>query len=250
MHEEKIFEQAKKRFGTYVHSPEYKIIHSDTEHLDNLLDLLPVKRGKQYLDLGTGNGYIAKALAEKYPDITVHGIDIAENAIDENNRINRMQNLSFETYNGLDVPYPDSLFYGVISRYAFHHFPDIERSITELNRIVETGGYIVFSDPGTDESDTAGFIDEFQKLVPDGHIHFYREKEIEELFHAFYFQKESAFYSSIRYPRNFGSDYESLVKKTDKKILENYKIKVEDKKIFVTVTVLNILFKKRKSLQG
>jgi hypothetical protein len=116
--------------------------------------------------------------------------------------------------------------------------------MTEINRVIKKGGYFVFSDPRTDDSDTSGFIDEFQKLLPDGHIHFYRENEIEELFHAYNFQRESIFYSTIQYPREYGHDYEKLLKITDRNLLENYKVRRDNKKVFITVTVLNILFKK------
>lgn len=245
----KKIEQAKKRFDAYVHTPEYKKIHSDTEHLDNLLILSPVKGGKRYLDLGTGNGYIAKALAERHPDIIVHGVDITHMVIDENNRLNRLQNLFFDEYDGFDFPYPDSFFYGVICRYAFHHFPDVKKSMTEISRIIEKDGYFVFSDPRTDDIDVSGFIDEFQKLLPDGHIHFYRENEIKELFYRYNFQQESSFYSSIRYPREYNSEYEKLISTTDKDIIKNYEINREDKRVFLTVTVLNILFKKQKNLK-
>lgn len=80
------------------------------------------------LDLGTGSGYLSFPIAQKYPDISIIGLDIVEKAL-ESNRIKAkkedIRNISFITYNGLDFPFADNEFDMVISRYALHHFPDI-----------------------------------------------------------------------------------------------------------------------------
>ena len=120
--------------------------------------------------------------------------------------------------------------------------------MAEINRVTENSGFFIFSDPRTDNIDESGFIDDFQKLIPDGHNHFYRENEIMALFARHNFKKEKLFYSTIRYPRDYNKDYETLFKKTDNKILDNYKINREKRKVFITVTVLNILFKKIKEI--
>lgn len=54
--------------------------------MDAILDFLPVKTGMKILDLGTGSGYLSFAIAKKYPEVSVVGLDIVEKAL-ENNRV-------------------------------------------------------------------------------------------------------------------------------------------------------------------
>ena len=43
-----------------------------------------------------------------------------------------IRNISFTSYDGINVPFEDSEFDMVISRYALHHFPNIQKSILRL----------------------------------------------------------------------------------------------------------------------
>ena len=73
------------------------------------------------LDLGTGSGYLAFALATKYPDVTVIGLDIVENALEQNKlsaRRNGLGNISFLSYNGISLPFENGSFDMVVSRYG------------------------------------------------------------------------------------------------------------------------------------
>ncbi|MEJ2567897.1 MAG: class I SAM-dependent methyltransferase [candidate division WOR-3 bacterium] len=71
-------EKTKQKFDPILHTDGYKKIHSDEEHLKKLLNLFELKANCHYLDLGTGNGYLAFALAEKDKNIFVEGLDIVE----------------------------------------------------------------------------------------------------------------------------------------------------------------------------
>jgi len=241
--------KTKQKFDSILHTNGYKKIHSDEEHLKNLLDLFKFKPNCSYLDLGTGNGYLAFALAEKNKDIFVEGLDIVEDSIIKNNQIIKeigLENIKFKTYNGIKFPYPDSFFSGVISRYALHHFPNINRSIREINRVLKKEGFFILSDAKTYDIDSNGFIDEFQKYLEDGHNHFYYENEIIELFKNQGFIKEKIFYSYIRYPRKHNKRYQDLINSASKKVVDKYKMEIVNDNIFMTVQIMNILFKKIK----
>ena len=176
MEKERIVEQARLGFDPILHTEEYRRVHGDASHLETLLHFMGVRPEKRYLDLGTGNGYLAFELARRSPAIEVTGIDIAIQAIRRNRELQREQgigNLDFLSYDGIRLPFPDGLFDGAISRYAFHHFPDPAASVQELYRITGSQGFVIISDPMTHEEDTAGFIDHWQRIKADGHVHFY-----------------------------------------------------------------------------
>ena len=247
MNDNEIINAAKARFDNQLHTDEYKKIHSDDEQLNDLLNLMDIQSGMKYLDIGTGNGYLAFALAKRYSDIFVYGLDIAENSIQHNNALckkDKILNANFIVYDGMKLPFEQDNFYGVVSRYAFHHFPNIEKFILDLNRIIKPEGFFLFSDPKTYDNDCAGFVDQFQKQINDGHVHFYKRKEIETYFKTSGFHVQKEFESTVRYPRIMDKNYEELFKRTDKKIIDEYKIEFEEDKVYIRVNVMNILFKK------
>jgi ubiquinone/menaquinone biosynthesis C-methylase UbiE len=246
MNKDEIIKKAREGFDNQLHTDQYKKKHSDDNHLKKLIDFLPVKENENYLDLGTGNGYAAFELAVKNRNINVYGLDIAVNSIKENIKLKRklnIPNISFKSYDGYSFPYKENFFYGVLSRYAFHHFPDIELTINELKRIIKPGGFFLLSDPVTYKKDNMNFIDKFQALLPDGHVHFYRKDEIINIFESHGFIMEKSFESSIRYSRKYSKDYERLLTATPEEILKIYKTDRFHNKIYIEVSILNILFK-------
>jgi predicted O-methyltransferase YrrM len=66
MDDNEIIKSAGKRFDSQLHTEEYRKIHSDSEHLENLIRLIDIKDNKSYLDIGTGNGY---SFLEVYSDM-------------------------------------------------------------------------------------------------------------------------------------------------------------------------------------
>ncbi len=240
-------EQARSSFDPILHTDAYRKVHGDAAHLAALMNLLDVHPNKRYLDLGTGNGYLAFEMCRRFPDILVTGLDIASHSIELNRRLQQEQgikNLEFISYEGVEFPFQESWFEGVISRYAFHHFPDAALCVQGLYRIIESKGFVIISDPLTYEEDTDGFIDQFQQLKTDGHVHFFREPELDALFQKRGFIKESQFFSSISYPRDLNESYLRLLDRTPATILEKYGIEIQEKTVHVTVTVRNILFRK------
>ena len=247
MGKQTIVEQARQRFDPILHTDEYRKIHGDAAHLEALMNFLDVRPNKRYLDLGSGNGYLAFEMAHRFPDIAVTGIDIAIHSIQLDQKLSQergIKNLEFLSYAGIQFPFRDASFGGVISRYAFHHFPDTTISVQELYRITEAQGFVIISDPITDEEDTTGFIDQFQQLKPDGHVHFFRAAELDTLFQGYGFTEEAQFLSAISYSRDVNEDYMHLLEKTAPSILEKYCIELREKTVQVTVTVMNGLYRK------
>ena len=247
MEKQNLVEQARRRFDRELHTDEYRRIHGDAAHLEALMNFLDVRPHKRYLDLGTGNGYLAFEMAHRFPDIAVTGLDIALHSIQLDQKLQQEQglkNLEFISYEGLQLPFGEAAFGGVISRYAFHHFPDTTISVQELYRITEAQGFVIISDPITDEEDTTGFIDQFQQLKPDGHVHFFRALELDALFQRHGFTRETQFLSAISYPQDVNEAYLRLLDKTPAPILEKYCIELRGKAVHVTVTVMNVLYRK------
>jgi ubiquinone/menaquinone biosynthesis C-methylase UbiE len=240
--------RSRQVFDQELHTPTFDQVIADDDQLAALIKMMDIQPGKRYLDLATGIGYIAFELAQKYKDIHVTGLDITPNSI-QLNRIRQQQsginNLDFITFDGIQFSFEDHRFYGVANRYAFHHFPDPEASIKEINRILLPGGFFLISDPATVEEDALSFIDEFQAFKPDGHVHYYKQAELITLLEKFGFKAESSFSSHISYPRVLNADYDRLLEATPLSIQQKYGVKKSGQQVFVTIPVVNILFRKQ-----
>ena len=178
------------------------------------------------------------------------GLDIVEKALEVNRikaREENICNISFITYDGIDFPFDDNEFDMVISRYALHHFPDIEHSIGEVSRVLKKNGYFFVSDPCPNDCDSSRFVDEYMQMKKDGHIKFYTKKEWENICGKFGMAMSDSFESSIRFPRKRDTAYgfDELLKKNEQSIIDSYDLVVTDTEIYVTERVNNILFLKQ-----
>lgn len=228
----------------------YKKQTQDEQHLKSILEFLPLKSGMKILDLGTGSGYLSFSIAEKFTDMFIIGLDIVEKALVDN-RIKaekeNIKNISFITYDGINFPFSDNDFDMVVSRYALHHFPDIQKSISEVSRVLKSGGFLFISDPAPNANDTSKFIDEYMQLKKDGHIKFYTKDEWEQICTEAGLKFVGFWDSSIRFPKKKDTAYgfDELLKKHDKEIIESYELEVVGNEIYITERVNNILFCKR-----
>ncbi|MDM8527307.1 class I SAM-dependent methyltransferase [Anaerolineales bacterium HSG24] len=242
--EKQTVEKAKQGFEIGLFAQNYSQIHSDEQHLTSLLDLCQFVNDKHYLDLGTGNGYIAFEMAKQTPDIFVTGIDIVAKAIEVNNQKAKNYNrLKFIVYQGLELPFDDHEFFGVISRYAFHHFPNPNLAAKEISRIVQEDGFCIIADPTPIKLDNAEFINQFASLKDDGHVRFHTKEEIESIFGEAGFRVEGQIISSVTFPREMNMEYKRLVEQTSPDILEAYQVQIEKSQIYVTIEVLNTCFR-------
>jgi L-amino acid N-acyltransferase YncA/ubiquinone/menaquinone biosynthesis C-methylase UbiE len=244
-------EQAKKGFERDLFAPGYAQIISDEEHLAGLVRLSELRSGKRFLDIGTGSGYVAFELLRRNPEISVAGVDIVEKAVAANNQKAReIENgrIEFLTFDGMRLPFGDGTFYGVISRYAFHHFPQPALSVSEIFRVLEPEGWCIISDPMADPADDCDFVNQFGALKDDGHVRYYLETELVKLFREAGLVVENKFMSAITFPRALDTRYTELVAKTPRRIVETYGIRLEKDSIYMTVQVMNIRLRKPGSI--
>jgi ubiquinone/menaquinone biosynthesis C-methylase UbiE len=130
--------EAKGSFNKLFRTSDYQKIIADDDQLKKLIDLLNVKSHCAYLDLATGTGYVGFALAERYPECLVVGLDIANEVINENLtqvKERDLSNIEFRIYDGITFPDFETNFDGVICRYALHHFPKVHETLDDISRV-------------------------------------------------------------------------------------------------------------------
>lgn len=84
----------------------------------------------------------------------------------------------------------------------------------------------------------------FQQLKPDGHVHFCREDEIDDLFRKNGFHKEKSFVTYATYPRHLDDKYLDLLNAEEKAVHEQYAIRIDGDLVYITVECMNCFYRK------
>ena len=96
---------------------------------------------KKVLDYGCGWGRLSVVLSLIASE--VHGVDIAQWAIDEARKT--LTHGHFNLFDGCNIPYPDSQFGGILTWTVLQHVPswDIEKVCKEIDRVMEANGVLI-----------------------------------------------------------------------------------------------------------
>ncbi len=219
----------------------------DESHLRDILSFVEIKPGMKILDLGCGSGYLTFALAKENPNVSVTGLDIVTDTLMSNKdkaTKEGLTNLEFISYDGTVFPFEDKAFDLVVTRYALHHFPEIDKSMQEVARVIKPGGKFFLSDPRPNECDTTRFVDDYMQLKKDGHIKFYTKDDWNTICGKCGFKLKKFFDSKIRFPKkkSTAQGYTEVLKKHDKAIIDSYEFEETEDELWVTEQVNNILF--------
>ncbi len=107
--------------GGYVHNRRVGVLR------DQLTNLLP--RDVSVLDVGCGDGLLARLTMEQRPDLTISGIDVL---VRENSHIH------VDPFDGKSLPYPDRSFDVVMFVDVLHHTDDPMILLREAKRVART----------------------------------------------------------------------------------------------------------------
>lgn len=113
----------------------------------DVMKRMNVERGKKALDVCTGTGDWALALAEAVGDKgNVIGLDFSENMLkvaEEKLAKTSLKNVSFINGDAMDLPFPDNSFDYVTIGFGLRNVPDYKRVLKEMHRVCKPGGQVV-----------------------------------------------------------------------------------------------------------
>lgn len=85
-----------------------------------------IPKNATVLDVGTGDGRLARLLAENRPDLELHGLDVL---------LRPDALIPVKAFNGSDLPFPDDSFDCVLFVDVLHHADDPLRLLREAKRV-------------------------------------------------------------------------------------------------------------------
>jgi len=137
--------------------------------IDMVIDRSEIHPKARILDVGSGPGLLALVLAEKYPDAEVVGVDYSPKQVRTADNLlsnSRVYNCSFEVGNAVDLPFEDDSFDVVVSTWSISCWPDIEKGLDEIHRVLVKGGkaFIVDADSSSTEEEIRLFTKSYAEV--------------------------------------------------------------------------------------
>jgi SAM-dependent methyltransferase len=111
------------------------------EAIAPLLDAVQPIAGRRLLDVAAGPGRLARAAANRGAVTT--GCDLAPAMVELARRLS--PDIRFDEASADALPYADHSFEAVVCAFGIGHFPDPERAISELARVVAPDGLVALS---------------------------------------------------------------------------------------------------------
>ncbi|MBI2263557.1 MAG: methyltransferase domain-containing protein [Armatimonadetes bacterium] len=172
-------EAARIIFGRRASQYAASACHSDSDVLARVVELASPEPHWTVLDVATGTGHTAFALAPHVASVT--GVDLTPEMIREGEKLRLerpLANVEFRLGDVHDLPFPDQSFDLITCRRGAHHFSDMGRALAEMRRVLRPGGRLVIDDRSIPEDDfTDRCMNELDRYHDESHVRQCRPEE-------------------------------------------------------------------------
>jgi len=135
--------------------------------------LLGIEREDWVLEIGFGAGRAVELVAARATDGHVAGVDLSRTMVRAAARRNRSAvaagRVALRQGDVMALPYPDGQFDKALSIHTLYFWPDPERALAEIYRVLRPGGRVALTlSPGTvGEEEDAGYrITVDERIIP------------------------------------------------------------------------------------
>jgi len=156
------------RGAGYAASP----LHRQGPSLAKLLALARPQASDRCLDIGTGTGHTAAALAERAAQIV--GLDPSEGMLRAAQGLyGDLNNLEFVLAPAAETGLAPESFDLITARHTLHHHPDVTATLGEVARLLKPGGRLVIVDEVTPDSRVDAWYDAVERARDPTHVRAY-----------------------------------------------------------------------------
>jgi ubiquinone/menaquinone biosynthesis C-methylase UbiE len=169
--EQEIKEAVKKVFAQNAQKFVTSETHAKGGDLSQLVEWLNPQPNWVVLDIATGGGHVAKALAPHVGYVFATDLTQQMLANTAKHLAEHAKNIWYVLADAESLPFLDNSFDVVTCRIAPHHFPKPHQFIAEVHRVLTPGGKFILSDnvaPPVPELDQ--FMNTFEKMRDVSHV--------------------------------------------------------------------------------
>jgi len=177
-----VSDQARKvqeQFGAIAAAYVTSAGHAGGDDLEQIVAWARALAPTRVLDVATGGGHTALALARIARHVTAY--DVTEPMLRAARGLLRERGAAAATFVAGDVealPFRDGTFDVVTCRIAAHHFADVATAVREVRRVLRPGGSFLLQDIlGHDDGEAAAFVTEVERRRDSSHVRSYRAVE-------------------------------------------------------------------------
>ncbi|MGD9649114.1 MAG: class I SAM-dependent methyltransferase [Pirellulales bacterium] len=156
-------------------------VHAKGESLQRLFALLQPQPTWHALDVATGAGHMALALAPHVAKIMAS--DLTSEMLETTARLAHergLTNVELLRADAERLPLEDASLDLVSCRLAFHHFPRPDIAAAEMARVLRPGGMLAFTDNVTvDDPSAAEHYNAYERLRDPSHFHVDSQSAVE-----------------------------------------------------------------------
>ena len=113
-------------------------------------------------------------------DLSEGMLEIARSRLLAARNADRLANVEFLLGSSDALPFDDGSFTALVCTTALHHFPDPQRSIDEMARVLEPSGRLVIGDACRDSPATK-LADPLYRRFEEGHVGLKRKRDVEAM---------------------------------------------------------------------
>jgi len=146
--------------------------HSGDITLRCLTSLISIANTDVVLDVACGPGIFTCAIAPLAKQIT--GIDLVPAMLEKAKSLQaekKIENINWDIGDVMPLPYADSSFSIVVTRYSFHHFMNPGAVLSEMTRVAKKQGKVVVIDVFTASQEQSRAYDSIEKMRDPSHVH-------------------------------------------------------------------------------
>ena len=145
-------------------------VHAKGASLPRLLELVQPQPTWEVLDIASAAGHTAFTFAPHVAhvwstDITPEMLEMARQEADRRG----LTNITVESADAADLPFPDERFDLVTCRIAPHHFGEIESFLSESARVLRPGGLLAVVDNVVPDGPAGDYVNAFEKFRDPSH---------------------------------------------------------------------------------
>jgi SAM-dependent methyltransferase len=170
------------QFGAAASAYTTSATHSDPVALGRVVELAAPKLVDVALDVATGAGHTALALAPYVARVVA--CDLTEPMLAETARnaaARGLANVAVRQGPAEALPFADASFDIVTVRHAPHHFADVRRAVREMARVARPGARVIIVDSRSPEDDALDRQwNRIEQLRDPSHVRNYRPSEWRE----------------------------------------------------------------------